>query len=150
MRVPASVPKKGDYYPTVRAWMARLGATELDIKANEIFLDERGCRAYVAAILGPKFNLRFRRLNSSEGRGWHKGITLDRDLVEAKRMSLGTVLHECAHAIQWRKYAERAKLRRERMAETRTYRAKVARRDHCGHGEPFCRTYARLLREAMQ
>jgi len=144
------VPARGDYYPTVRAWCQRLGATDLDVRANEVRLDERGCRIYVAAVMGPRFELRVRQLPSSVGRGGADYIVLDRDWVERGRMTLGTVLHECAHAIQLTRLRERRALRREARLRGRAHPTAVAvRRDHSSHGEPFCRTYVKLLRAAL-
>jgi len=148
-RIAATVPKHGDPYPTVRAWMQRLGATALDIRANEVKLDHAACRVYVAAIMGPTFDLRFRVLHSSIGRGGHRYIVLDRQT----RHTLGTVLHECAHAIQLTRLQERKAVRRSLYDAARAkgrhahLQALPARTDY--HGEAFCRTYARLLRDTL-
>jgi hypothetical protein len=150
----ASVPAKGDYYPTVRAWCQRLGVTDLDIRANEVMVDQRTCRIYVAAVMGPAFPLRFRRLPSSVGRGGADYIVLDTDTIKAKQLSLGTVLHECAHAVQLTKLRDRRLVRREARVRARVAGARPpvqqalpARRDM--HGEAFSRTYARLLRDTL-
>jgi hypothetical protein len=146
----ATVPARGDYYPTVRAWCQRLGATALDVRANEVRLDERGCRIYVAAVMGPRFDLRVRRLPSSVGRGGADYIVLDRYTLDKRGMSLGTVLHECAHALQLTRLRERRAVRRETRLRTKRYQPSVAiARDHSSHGEPFCRTYVKLLKAAL-
>lgn len=139
----ASVPATGDFYPTVRAWCARLGVTALDIRANEVKLDHAACRVYVAAVMGPRFPLRFRVLHSSVGRGGERYIVLDRQT----RHTLGTVLHECAHAIQLTRAHERKAVRAELRARGIRKPAPAGRRDL--HGEAFCRTYARLLRDTL-
>jgi hypothetical protein len=146
MRVSAELYTAGDHYPIVRSWMVKLDAVERDIRANAISVTEADARVYVALFLGPKFDLRFRRMSSSAGVGWHKWITLD-----PRGLTLGTVLHEIAHAIQHGRQAERIKVRRAKL-DTRqmlNYSRKELRAQHCGHGEAFCRTYARLLREVL-
>jgi len=147
----ASVPAKGDYYPTVRAWCQRLGMTAHDQRANEVMLDARGCRVYVAAVMGPRFPLFLRRMSASVGRGGSRYITLDSDTIKARQMSLGTVLHECAHSIQLLRERERKAVRQEIWQRTRKARPapqqRGARRQL--HGEAFCRTYARLLRDTL-
>jgi hypothetical protein len=143
----ASVPAKGDYYPTVRAWCQRLGVTALDQRANEVKLDAAGCRIYVAAVMGPRFPLRLRRLPSSVGRGGADYIVLDSDTIKARGMSLGTVLHECAHAVQLTKAREARAIRVELRVRGVHRPAPTGKRQL--HGEAFCRTYARLLRAVL-
>ena len=144
------VPAQGDYYPTVRLWCAKLGVTALDIRANEVVLTEHGCRLYIAAVMGARFPVRVRRLPSSLGRGGADYIVLDSDTIKARGMTLGTVLHECAHAIQYTRLRERKAVRQATRATRGWAPAKrVLRDEHVGHGEPFCRTYARLLRDTL-
>jgi hypothetical protein len=147
----ASVPAKGDYYPTVRAWCQRLGVTDLDIRANEVVVTEATCRVYIAAVMGKRFPFRVRRLPSSVGRGGADYIVLDRDTIKAKGMTLGVVLHECAHAVQLTKARERRQVRQDIWQ--RTAKARPAPHRRSGrrdlHGEAFCRTYARLLRATL-
>jgi hypothetical protein len=139
----ASVPTRGDFYPTVRAWCAKLGVTTLDIRANEVLLGHAACRIYIAAVMGPKFPVRFRVLHGSVGRGGDRYIVLDRQT----RHTLGTVLHECAHAVQLTRAAQRKAVRLELRARGIRKPAPAGRRDL--HGEAFCRTYARLLRDTL-
>jgi hypothetical protein len=140
-KIAATVPKHGDSYPTVRAWMQRLGTTALDIRANEVKLDHAACRVYVAAVMGPAFDLRFRVLHSSVGRGGHRYIVLDRQT----RHTLGTVLHECAHAIQLTRLQEQGRGGRYDAAPEGPPRPPRARCAHRLPRQAFCRT-ARLLR----
>jgi hypothetical protein len=144
-----SVPAKGDFYPTVRAWCQRLGVTALDQRANEVKLDHAACRLYIAAVMGPRFPVRFRVLHSSVGRGGDRYIVLD----SQTRHTLGTVLHECAHAVQLTKAKDRRDVRRDIRAARRAAGSwkplpELPRRRDL-HGEAFCRTYARLLRETL-
>lgn len=138
--------QEGDWYPTVRAWMARLGTSDLDRAANRIPITRATARLYVSACLGPTFPLRFRRMRSA-GRGGATGITLD--ATNGKGFTLGTLLHEIAHARQHLRLQERRALRNVRLRATGGPRPVINAREHRGHGEPFCRTYARLLRDVM-
>lgn len=145
----------GDYYPTVRAWLAKLGARELDIRAHAMPVDEAAARIYIAAVT-PRTELRIRALHGSLGRGCARYITLNREALAAGRITLGTVLHECAHAIadqRWRdarriRTANRVKRVKSAGARRHAYewRAPEAAPHH---GEVFCRIYARLLREVL-
>jgi hypothetical protein len=146
-RVSDAVPAEGDYYPTVRAWMARLGATDLDQLANRTKVTKETARLYVSAVLGVKFPLRFRRMSASAGRGGSRGITLD---PRCRAFTLGTVLHEIAHARQGLMLKDQRKNRQKRrMAGKMTvYGRGWVKAAH--HGEAFCRTYAKLLREVME
>jgi len=145
----ASVPAKGDFYPTVRAWCQRLGVTALDQRANEVKLDHDACRIYIAAVMGPKFPVRFRVLRGSVGRGGDRYIVLD----SQTRHTLGTVLHECAHAVQLTRLKERKAVRRDIRIRARMAGQHPGPQPALGrralHGEAFCRTYARLLRDTL-
>jgi hypothetical protein len=143
----ASVPTQGDFYPTVRSWCARLGVTALDVRANEVFLTEVECRIYIAAVMGKRFPVRVRVLHGSVGRGGERYIVLDRSTINAYQMSLGTVLHEVAHAVQLTRAKQRRDIRRELRLQGKRTPPLPKRRDM--HGEAFCRTYARLLRDCL-
>lgn len=145
MKIIDAVPKHGDCYPTVRAWMARLGVTNLDVRANEIIVDERTARLYIKAIT-PKTRVNVRILHGSIGRGSAAYITLDKNTLRAKMMTLGTVLHECAHALQNAKWHQRNSIRLEKRSAGKQL---IGRNAIKAHGEAFCRTYAKLLREVL-
>lgn len=133
----------GDYYPIVRSWMVKLKVDALDIRANALKLSEGDARLYVAAVMGSSFLLRFRVMRGSMGRGGHRYITLNKK----SPYSLGLVLHECAHAIQGKREHEQLMIRRQLRAAGKIPTQSLQRASH--HGEAFCRTYARLLREVM-
>lgn len=147
MRISLSTPRVGDYYPTVRAWCVRLGVTNLDVLANHTRLNERAVRVYVAAVCGRKCPIRLRRLRAHLALADANGITFDRDTLDARGLPLGTVLHECAHVIQAWRYQERYQLAHssKHVVNWRAWH----KHNRVHHGEPFCRTYARLLREVM-
>lgn len=112
-------------YPEVEKRLAKWGLLQNLEKASTTRLSEHGARIYVRAICGKKTNVRVKRVRGS----WHYphngSITLACD--KARTVRLLSVLHECAHSLHARGFAK----------------------NDAPHGESFCRTYARLLREAM-
>lgn len=108
-------------YKSVSAWLNRQGLLA------ELCLAQRHISAASAIdlaknIVGPYVDVRVRRVRGS----WaytDRAITLATH--DRKTVRLASVLHECAHVIDFRK---------------------GPRLRSC-HGESFCRTYARLLKD---
>ena len=113
----------GSRYRSVRNRIIKRGLADIDALVYDRPVTRATARLYVCAIMGPMFPLSFRRGMRSAGRGWSKGITLNLDLVGCNRLMLGTVIHECAHAIQSIRY-----------------------RSGSRHDEGFTHTYIRLLK----
>lgn len=140
----------GDYYYTVRAWMQRLGTVALDQRANQLMLNRQEI-AVLVQTHRPHTTVVFKKLNRNLGLGGRKQIVFDRISTDGGKLSLGTVLHEIAHSLVLERYREQWLLRRQRMElHKQRYGFTVFRplpKPPRAHGEEFCRTYARLLRE---
>jgi hypothetical protein len=143
MRVPKGLYTGGDYYPTVRIWMVKLGVKDLDVCANRIPVTEAQARQLITRYVGPTCELSVRVLHGSLGLGSAERITISRKALAEGRVTVGLVLHECAHALQNRKYLDRKAIRQEKLAAWRRLHGKNSIK---AHGEAFCRSYAKLLR----
>jgi hypothetical protein len=112
-------------YPKVSARLNQWGLLGQLIVARTTRLSKDAAILYCRAITNdPKLTVRVKR-----GGSWaslqRNSITLSCD--GQRRVSFSSVLHECAHILDYRK----GKLR------------------NGPHGESFCRTYARLLKETL-
>jgi hypothetical protein len=113
-------------YPAVQARLAKNGLlAHLQLACATILLPD-DARVYVRAILGPDTTIRIKRVNRSWAYRHNGSITLAARGPD-RRVKLSSVLHECAHQLDYRK-------------------GKLA---NGPHGESFCLTYARLLREVI-
>lgn len=151
MKIAPTVPRHGDVYPTVRAWMQRLGATDLDILANSIKMVTRDSiiRAVQDIVGKPYPAVNFRLMHASEGRGGMNYVTFDRGSLEAGTLTFGTVLHEIAHCLMHRKIHASCAARHKRRVEGKPVALGRLTWKEPSHGELFCRVYARLLREEL-
>ena len=112
-------------YTAVQARLDKWGLLPLLERAHQTRLTRDGAITYARAILGRKAHVRVKRIR----RSWaHADGSISLSCDSARSVRLRCVLHECAHVLNDRKGS---KLSDE------------------SHGEAFCRTYARLLREVM-
>lgn len=112
-------------YPAVEARLNRWGLLGHLIKADQTKVSKDAAVLYARAICGPKTIVRVKRTARSWAYRHNQSVTLGCD--RERRVKLSSVLHECAHILDYRK----------------------GKHGSSCHGEPFCRTYARLLREAV-
>ncbi len=109
-------------YPAVTAWLNKEGLlAHLCLAQRRIHPDE--ARALTVTILG-HVPIRVKRTGRSWAYSHNESVTLSCD--DRRTVSLMAVLHECAHILDYRKGRKMG---------------------HSHHGEPFRRTYARLLKE---
>ena len=114
------------YYKSVDARLRKWGFELQDRCVYATPVTRHTAAIYIAAILGPAFPIMFRRHMRMAGRGGKRRIVLNQDLIDKGKLTLGTVLHECAHARQGQLYN---------------------RASH--HGEAFTRSYAAILRSVL-
>ena len=112
-------------YPRVVARFERWQTTHLLEKANDISLSEQGARLYAAAICGPGLRVEIKRIRGS--RSYKRKAMISLACTADRRVKLIALVHECAHQLNYRK---------GRLADG-------------PHGESFCLTYQRLLREVL-
>ncbi len=111
-------------YPAVCARLNRWGYFGHLVIARRTRITAAAARLYAAAIV-PGSIVRVKRVRTSWAYRHNNSITIACD--NQRTVSLASVLHELAHLLDYRK-------------------GKLA---NGSHGESFCRTYARLLREVM-
>lgn len=114
-------------YPNVCAWLNREGALLPLLRANVTRLTADEATALARRILGPQTIVRVKRVGRSHAYYHNESVTLRCD--DRRTVTLDQVLHEAAHILDYRKGPKMG---------------------HSHHGEPFRRTYKRLLMEYAQ
>lgn len=113
-------------YKAVCAWLNREGLLAQLCIANSYWLPADAARALAHEIIGPQARVLIKRTR----RSWAHHIPNGRITLACRptdrAVNLSSILHECAHVLDYRKGRKLG---------------------YSAHGEPFRRTYARLLRE---
>lgn len=113
-------------YPAVVKRLDKWGLLPTLQLAHTTRLPAESAYIYARAILGGRTPIRIKRTYRSWAYPHNESITLACD--KARTVRLRDVLHECAHILDYRKGRKLG---------------------HSSHGEAFCRTYARLLRDVI-
>ena len=111
-------------YVAVSQWLNKRELLAHLCTANVRRLGTQESIALAQRILGKRTIVRVKKTRTSWAYSHNESITLSCDA--RRTVKLVSILHECAHVLDYRK-------------------GRVL--GHSAHGEPFKRTYARLLRE---
>jgi hypothetical protein len=112
-------------YIAVRRRLVKWGLAERLDRAITTRVSKASAIIHARAICGPDLIVRVKRTRGSWAYADRNSVTLSCGKDRSVRLSI--VLHECAHILDARK---------GKLADN-------------SHGESFCRTYARLLREVF-
>jgi hypothetical protein len=112
-------------YPLVCQRLNKWRLLHLLALARVTLVTPTAAKLYARAICGPDLRVECKRIRSSWAWRTKNLITLS---LKGDKVQLASVLHECAHILNYRK---------GRLADG-------------VHGEAFTRTYARLLREVLE